>query len=132
MSKPTTEQRFWLKVDRVWHCWLWTAYCDRDGYGRFTNAGKRVFAHRYAYELMVGEIPTGLEPDHLCLRKACVNPDHLELVTHAENTLRWSLTITHCVNGHEYTPENTHWKGPNERGRRRCLACLRGTYQVSV
>lgn len=70
-------------------CWLWTAATDTVGYGVFCVGGNRnVKAHRYAYLALVGEIPSGLECDHLCRVRRCVNPSHIELVTHSENVLR--------------------------------------------
>jgi HNH endonuclease len=101
--------RFWSKVQRTDTCWLWTAARTHGGYGQFGLArGKAVRAHRLAYELTIGPIPDGLELDHLCRVRNCVNPAHLEPVTHAENMRRavsaWA--ITHCPAGHEYTPDN--------------------------
>lgn len=70
-------------------CIIWTGFLDRDGYGQFTAAGRRnVRAHRWAYEHHVGPIPDGLVIDHLCRVRHCVNPEHLEVVTVRENTLR--------------------------------------------
>src|SRR3990167_5796765 len=87
------KDRFWLKVKLgpipvqrpdLGPCWVWTARCDAAGYGRF-NGGYSQLAHRNAYERLVGPIPKGLEPDHLCRNRSCVRVTHLELVTHAEN-----------------------------------------------
>lgn len=70
-------------------CWLWTGGRKARGYGSFT-VGKRAFnAHRWAYETWVGPIPEGLEIDHICANPPCVNPAHLEPVTHEENVRRW-------------------------------------------
>jgi hypothetical protein len=66
-------------------CWLWTASTDQGGYGKY----RRMQAHRYAYELFIGDIPPGLEMDHLCRMRECVNPFHVEPVTHAENMRRF-------------------------------------------
>lgn len=88
----TVTERFWPKVERVEDgCWLWTASLTGDGYGRISLGGKfgpMGLAHRVAYELLVGPIPEGLELDHLCRVRRCVNPEHLEPVTHAENVRR--------------------------------------------
>jgi hypothetical protein len=80
-------------------------------------------AHRVAYEHWCAPIGSGREIDHLCRNRACVNPNHLEAVSHRENVrrgLRGALT-THCAQGHEYTPENT----ARYRGHRACRACNR-------
>lgn len=86
------EERFWAKVDRRdgGDCWPWLGTTTSTGYGLFgvPREDRTVGAHRYAYELVVGPIPTGLELDHLCRVRNCVNPAHLEPVTHAENLRR--------------------------------------------
>lgn len=83
--KKTVEERFWSKVDKTGDCWLWTAYCDSTGYGQFWCDGGMVPAHRFSYALVNGEIPEGLYVDHRCHQRNCVRPDHLRLVTHAQN-----------------------------------------------
>lgn len=69
-------------------CWLWQGEMNRNGYGRVWVNGKRLMAHRVVYESLRGPIGEGLLLDHLCRNRACCNPDHLEPVTHRENTLR--------------------------------------------
>lgn len=107
-------------------CWVWLGQRDAQGYGTFNHDGKKVRAHRYAYEHHRGEIPAGLEPDHLCKRPECVNPNHLELVSHRENVLRSSNHVaqqakqTACKRGHPFTPENTRIKKGNKRECRTC------------
>jgi hypothetical protein len=145
--KLSAEERFWDKVNthgpipsyrpELGPCWLWTR-AKVDGYGRFGVDGKVVYAYRYAYELLVGPIPKGYEPDHLCRVPACVKaipdeygPAHLEAVTHRENGLR-GLTIqrrkeraaaqTHCKRGHPFDQANTYIK---RDGARACRACRR-------
>lgn len=85
----TDEERFWARVD-VGLCWHWTG-ADSHEYGRFRLGGRSVSAHRWAFESLVGPIGEGLELDHLCRNRRCVNPDHLEPVTPAENTRRAQL-----------------------------------------
>jgi len=109
-------------------CWLWTGYlAGGQGYGGIEIRGQQCLAHRVVYELLVGPIPEGLELDHLCRNRCCVNPDHLEAVTSKVNVLRGvgisaaNAVKTHCVNGHEFTDENTYL----HRGHRHCRKCGR-------
>lgn len=104
-------------------CWLW-ANVAPNGYGKIQyrgSDGKLVYVstHRLAYELLVGLIPAGLTIDHLCRVRNCCNPEHLEAVTQQENTRRAKALITHCPQGHEYTPENTYG-APAKRGCKTC------------
>lgn len=133
MRAIPAEQRFWAKVDRASSgCWNWTDKLDREGYGRLRDGGTIKAAHRFAYELLVGEIATGLVIDHLCRNRACVNPEHLEPVTDQVNILRGvSLSArraaqTHCKRGHEFTTENTYlWTDRRGRTGRICRTCRR-------
>lgn len=129
----TLEEKFWANVDRRGpdECWEWTGGKISAGYGHLiiSKAEGSHRAHRYSYELLVGPIPDGLEIDHLCENRACVNPAHLEAVTHQTNMVRASTSLvginarkTHCPRGHEYSPGNTYVQ-PN--GGRRCRECAR-------
>lgn len=121
-------ERFVAKVDKTGSCWVWTAYRTARGYGRFNDGSRIVQTHRFAYELWVGPIPDGLELDHLCRNRSCVNPDHLEPVTGRENILRGvspsaqHAAKTHCPNGHPYSGENLY-VAPG-RHHRQCRACI--------
>jgi HNH endonuclease len=128
--------RFWPKVDKhgpipehrpdLGPCWVWTATTNKKGYGRFNIGGKLHQAHRVAYELLIGPVPAGLLPDHLCRNSSCVNPAHLEIVTNRENTLRGAgasasnARKTHCPKGHPYDRANTY-RRPD--GGRECRIC---------
>ncbi len=104
-------------------CWLWLGTANKRGYGAISRDGQRIMAHHGTYELYVGPIPEGLELDHLCRNPRCVNPLHLEPVTHAENVARGTKAQqTHCKRGHEFTPANTYIC---KRGLRVCRACHR-------
>jgi len=111
------ETRFFARVtEGPAGCWTWDRVMD-NGYGQFTDNKRIYLAHRWSYEFLRAEIPAGLELDHLCRVKACVNPWHLEPVTRSVNVQRTYLT---CPNGHEYTEENTeHYS----YGPRRCKKC---------
>jgi hypothetical protein len=121
--------RFWTKVDYSGDCWLWAGATNGSGYGQFkAGPGAPVMAHRWAHEDILGPIPDGHEVDHLCGTKLCVRPEHLEAVTPWTNKMRSTsgsaknFAKTHCVNGHEFTPENTYKKSD---GSRVCVACRR-------
>jgi hypothetical protein len=127
-------KRFWAKVDRQGAdgCWLWKGYRGRDGYGRININGTQVVAHRWAYEDAIVPIPAGLQIDHLCRVRACVNPGHLEPVTQRENILRGvgyfaiNAQKTHCKHGHEFTESNTYtWHEEGGGAHRACVQCRR-------
>lgn len=117
--QPTPPaERIWPKVDKegplppmrphLGPCWLWKAGKDKKGYGHFKwSPSQRMQAHRAVWLLLRGPIPDGLQLDHLCLVKECVNPAHLEPVTGPENMRRAAALRTRCKNGlHDWVPEN--------------------------
>lgn len=121
----TVVDRFWLKVDKRGpdDCWKWTGCRNKKGYGSLgimrNHKGASKLAHIFSYELHIGAVPKSLEIDHLCRNRACVNPAHLEAVTHIENIRRATALRTHCKNGHPLVPGNV---GVAHNGRR-CLTC---------
>jgi hypothetical protein len=132
MSNSVELDKFWSKVNKngavpeynpsLGQCWEWTGTKSK-GYGSFRAMG----AHRYSYVIARGQIPRGLELDHLCRVKHCVNPSHLEAVTHAENIKRspmlgtFEKSKTHCAKGHPYSKENTRFT----KDGRKCKACYK-------
>lgn len=106
-------------------CWNWAGCLDRNGYGKVGRAGRIMAAHRVMYEALVGVIPDGLEIDHLCRNTRCVNPQHLEPVTRAENQRRRAAAQTECKRGHAYNEANTRFRVD---GARVCRVCIRERY----
>lgn len=135
LSEASAEQRarFWANVDMSAECWRWMRCLGRDGYGRAHLDRRQYLAHRLAYTFAVGDIPVGLELDHLCRNKWCVNPAHLEPVTHAENVRRGTSPATtrdrhaartHCKRGHGFAENSYLYKGV-----RICRTCQRTARQ---
>ena len=129
--KMDITQRFWSKVEKTDVCWNWNG-AKWNGYGKFhPNRLSCANAHRFAYELIRGKIPSGLTIDHLCRNRSCVNPEHMEAVTIKVNVLRgespWAKEAkqTHCKNGHPLILENLVLSHYWSRGKRECLACNR-------
>lgn len=87
--RDNVQRRFWERVDKKRSgCWVWTGHVAGGDYGQIKVNGVSVMVHRYAYELLVGPIPDGLQIDHLCRNRRCVNPKHLEPVVARTNVLR--------------------------------------------
>ncbi len=133
MQDERMPERFRAKLAALDECWVWIGYADRLGYGRFRRPaeggrGGLCMAHRFAYEMLVGPVPEGLELDHLCRNRGCCNPAHLEAVTHLENMRRGAHALgetlrSHCLRGHEYTPENIYWRKPRRPDGKPTRAC---------
>ena len=126
---------FWSKVDllgpipnhrpALGPCWVWKNCVQSRGYGCFQIDGRRQSTHRLAYIDAKGPIPDGLTVDHLCMNKRCVNPEHLEAVTQAENNRRARVVAGYfiggqCGFGHPLTTDSAR---QTKRGQLACKAC---------
>jgi len=136
------EKRFWKKVNKngpipdycpdLGRCWLWTASINAKGYGTLGSKNGSTLAHRISMELNGWVVKSGMQIDHLCRVRSCVNPKHLEVVTPKINCHRgYGPTAlharkTHCPQGHPYSDENTYlYIGGVHKGNRQCRICGR-------
>ena len=142
LSGFTYMERFWAKVNKegpipenrpdLGPCWDWLG-ATIIGYGVF-GRGPQKLVHRLSYEIFVGPIPYGLQIDHLCRNRSCLNPDHLEAVTGTENQYRsmsptgLNARKTHCKRGHPFDERNTRI---GKDGSRNCRTCARAAVQRS-
>lgn len=110
-------------------CWLFTGADNGRGYGQVWHERKQRFVHRVTYEHLVGAIPDGLTIDHLCRKRNCCNPSHLEIATGRENVLRGdafsarNARKTHCPRGHELIEGNLAAYPMRKYGWRVCRTC---------
>lgn len=137
-GKPLAEKlAYRSKLDPATGCVLWIG-SRTDGYGNLYVGGKNKKAHVLAYTLAKGPVPKGLELDHLCRVRHCINPDHLEAVTHSVNVSRganrdtlanYQRAKTHCPKGHPYSGDNLFH---NRAGDRCCRTCSREWARLSL
>lgn len=135
--RPTRVGPMWtmpVRVDKWFtkhirpagECWEWTGSKTGNGYGQVGIAGKLTMAHRAVYEYFIADIPDGLDLDHLCRHRACVNPWHMEPVTRSVNLKRGNIGTykrpDECPQGHQYDAVNTY---VTAKGSRSCRACAR-------
>lgn len=128
------------RLGRDGYCWIWNGALTKGGYGimrvskKYAHLSDRVYSsccqstsHRWTYRSLRGPIPDGLTLDHLCRMRSCVNPWHLDPVSMRENILRGDTLAarnaakTHCIHGHEFTPENTG----HQKSGKYCMECKR-------
>lgn len=127
-AKPV-EERIWKYIDvrGERECWPWTASTGSNGYGQINAFGRMREAHRVLYTLVVGDVPATHHVHHLCANTLCCNPSHLAsfLAFHHKRITAglYQRAKTHCIRGHEFTPENTYVRPGGIK--RECRACKR-------
>lgn len=135
-KRLSVPEDIWRRVKKTETCWIWTGGVngsrkDRgDGYGRVRYQKRHRYVHVLTWEWANGTVPPGKELDHKCRTVLCVNPDHLEPVSHQTNCQRglagnYNKVKTHCQRGHLYDEEGTRWS----RGKRYCKRCEHDIYK---
>lgn len=115
-----------IRINLQTGCWDWQGKLNRDGYGYFTTDRKWWSAHKFFYVYIVGEVTEGLELDHLCRNRKCVNPEHLDPVTHLENVRRGDrVSREFCKNGHHLETVGIYKENGPHGKTKRCAECAR-------
>ena len=122
-----TITSFWSRVNKTDKCWLWTGGRGKEGYASFRSDGRDMYGHQFSFMLHTGAwCPEGLELDHVCRVRHCVNPAHLEPVTHHENLLRGSVKKKYCHRGHVLADPNYYYYAmKNGTTKKKCKACMK-------
>lgn len=134
ISGKTPAERFLRQLEKIKceGCWEWRHSFTSAGYGKFRVDDRWLLSHRVSYEINVGPIPDGLQIDHKCRNRKCVNPAHMEPVTQRENILRGDSMVRplleRCRRGHELTGDNI---ATDRNGERRCLICRRASRRTA-
>lgn len=116
-------------------CWQWQGRTLSSGYGYFSNVKKKIYIHRYSYELLIGPIPKNMTVDHLCRNRGCYNPHHMEIVTVKENVLRGvgptakNAKKTHCSRGHPLSGDNLYIDSSGWRQCKKCIFSYRNNWR---
>lgn len=131
MEPEELKERFRSYTEKTDGCWLWKGGKHVRGYGQFTMLSRTMHAHRAAWILFKGVIPEGFDVHHRCKIRDCVNPSHLELLSHVDHGRLTGLAAasrskTHCPHGHPYSAENTRIWG----GKRYCWTCARANAEI--
>ena len=127
--RGTLEERFWPKVNKTEDCWLWTGATNKNGYGVISKQGKNLLAHRAVFEILGIDIPEGKVIDHLCRTRNCVNTNHLDITSNAQNVQRGlkgdlRKEVTKCKQGHSLLDVNNVGVY-SKHGSKTCLTCNR-------
>jgi hypothetical protein len=134
-NRPHTAHSLLERTQAVDGCNMWQGAKRSNGYGVTMYMGKQTSTHRVMYTLVHGPVPDDMEVDHICNQRACINPDHLQLVTHAQNMRNGLVRRKTCRAGHPWTDENTYvtqvrYKG-GTREQRYCRIC-RAKHQTDL
>ena len=140
MKNTPIEEKIFQRVvcDIYTKCWVWIGTISEEGYGIIFLNKKNLRAHRVSYSIFKENIKEKMQINHACHNRSCVNPEHLEQVTHAKNGSRekanhYNARLTHCRRGHEFSKENTKFTmrpyGHNGWAMRECIQCRRMTIE---